>query len=116
MPFVNTITNVKITAEKAEILKAKFGKAITLIPGKTESGLMLNFTDESTMYKAGEINPTVFMEVRIFGTTTKEAYQILTQELTKIMGEELGIEPSHVYINFLEFPIWGSNGNLSSAK
>lgn len=112
MPFVNTITNVKISTEKAEILKAKYGKAITLLPTKTESGLMLSFIDDSTMYKAGVNTPCAFIEVRIYGTTTKEAFGDLTAELTKIMNEELEIESSHVYINLMEFPIWGSGGRV----
>jgi Macrophage migration inhibitory factor (MIF). len=112
MPFVNTITNVKITAEKAEILKAKYGKAITLIPTKTEGGLMLSFVDDSNMYKAGIGQPCAFIELRIYGTSTKEAYNDYTVEMTKIMNEELGIEPGNVYINFMEFPIWGSGGRV----
>jgi Macrophage migration inhibitory factor (MIF). len=112
MPFVNTITNVKITAEKAEILKAKYGKAITLIPTKTEGGLMVSFIDDSVMYKAGANEPCAFIEIRIYGTTTKEAFGDITAEMTKIMKDELGIEADHVYINMMEFPVWGSGGRV----
>lgn len=112
MPFVNTITNVKISQEKAEILKTKYGKAITLIPTKTESGLMLSFIDDSKMFKAGHETPCAFIELRIYSTTTKDAFNDITVELTKIMNEELGIAAGNVYINLMEFPVWGSGGRV----
>ena len=53
MPYIQTTTNVKIDAKKAEVIKAKFGKAIEAFPGKTEAWLMLSFEDEKTMYFKG---------------------------------------------------------------
>jgi len=41
MPFIDTKTNVTITKEKEKELKERLGKAISIIPGKSESWLML---------------------------------------------------------------------------
>ena len=36
MPFINTTTNKKVTKEQEALLVTKLGKAIEVIPGKTE--------------------------------------------------------------------------------
>ena len=41
MPFISTKTNVTVTKEKETQLKERLGQAISIIPGKSESWLML---------------------------------------------------------------------------
>ena len=66
MPFINLKTTAEISKENEEQLKADFGKKIALIPGKSESWLMLNFEDKCRMAFRGESNPDIAMiEVEI---------------------------------------------------
>ena len=41
MPYITTTTNTKISDEKREIIKSKYGTALGIL-GKTESWLMLS--------------------------------------------------------------------------
>ena len=41
MPFINAKVTVKMSEEKKETIKEKLGKAISTIPGKSESWLMV---------------------------------------------------------------------------
>ena len=41
MPYIDLKTTAKVTKEKEIALKAAFGKAIELIPGKSERWLMV---------------------------------------------------------------------------
>ena len=41
MPYIQTMTNVGISGKKEQTIKQRMGEAIELIPGKTESWLML---------------------------------------------------------------------------
>ena len=45
MPFINSKVSVTISGEKEKELKCRLGEAISVIPGKSESWLMLNFED-----------------------------------------------------------------------
>lgn len=110
MPFINTKTNVKVTDEQRLNLEKKLGKAIELIPGKTEAWLMLAFEGETPMSFKGTEDPLAFVEIKIFGTTTKEAYAAMTKETTTILSEELGIAAERIYINYEECYLWGWNG------
>ena len=53
MPFINSKVSVALTDTQKEELKTELGKAITLIPGKSESWLMLGFEDNYSLYFKG---------------------------------------------------------------
>lgn len=112
MPFINTKTNVSISKDKEKSLKEKLGKAISLIPGKSENWLMLNFEDNSKMYFKGDnSNNICFIEVKIYGQNSDSVYDKMTNELTNIIGSELDIDSSNIYIKYEECEYWGWNGN-----
>jgi len=114
MPFINTKTNVEISKEKEIMIKQKFGKAIELIPGKDEAGLMVSFEDRCSLYFKGESDqPIAFVEVMILGSSTKEAYQNFTEAITKILFEDLDIAPDHIYIRYEETQYWACNAKLA---
>ena len=112
MPCIQTKVNVKISREKEETLKSRFGKAIELLPGKSENWLMLTFEDNCRMYFKGTNQPGIaFVNVKIFGKADAGDFEKLTEVLTKIINEELGISPSRTYIQYEESQYWGWNGN-----
>lgn len=111
MPFIQTKTNLTITREKEEALKDRFGKAISCIPGKTENWLMLDFEDGRNLYFQGSGDRDLaILDVKLYGSAGREDYEKLTGELTKILQEELGIQPDGIYITYEEIREWGWNG------
>lgn len=112
MPCIQTKVNVPLSAEQKEVLKTELGKAINLIPGKSENWLMLTFEDNCSIYFQGngEI-PAAFVEVKIYGKTNSEVYQKMTVAITDIFNQHLQIEPSRIYIRYEETAYWGWNGN-----
>lgn len=112
MPFIGTRTTVAVSPEKREAIKKKFGTAIELLPGKSESWLMVSFEDNCSMYfKGSDKKPLAFVEVKIFGSAAKASYNKLTGEITGILGTELGIQPDCIYVKYEEVPNWGWNGS-----
>ena len=112
MPFINVKTNREITKEQKEIVKQKLGKAIELIPGKSEEWLMVAIDDNSSLYFKGKTDKSIaFVEVKIYGSTTEEAYQLTTAQITHIMNEELSIAPDQIFVAYTEIEHWGWNGN-----
>lgn len=112
MPFINTKTNIQISKEKEEMIKQKLGKAIELIPGKTESWLMVSFEENCSLYFKGKNDqPIAFVEVKVFGSSTQAAYEKLTLAITNILSEELNIAPNQTYVRYDETKNWGWNGS-----
>lgn len=111
MPYINTTTSVRITAEKAQSIKEKFGKAITAFPGKSESHLMLSFNDEKIMYFGGSDAPCAIAEVSLFGAVNAEASNRMTALVCDILSEELEIPPDRIYVKYDGIKNWGWNGS-----
>ena len=110
MPYIAPTTNIPVSGRRKDAIKERMGKAIELIPGKTESWLMLSFRDNVHMYFKGEDDPCAIMQVKLFGTADEEAYANLTEALTDIIREELDIDPDRIYVAYEEINTWGWNG------
>ncbi len=112
MPFINSKVSVKMTDEQKTELKTRLGQAISLIPGKSESWLMVNLEDDLSMYFRGDDSqPVAFVGVNIYGSPNAAAFEKMTEELTKIYGELLGIPADHMYVKYAASTDWGWNGS-----
>ena len=111
MPYIRTTVSKEITQENIDSLKTKLGQAIALIPGKSESWLMLAFEDKVNMYFKGDCSEEyAYIEVSLFGSTSDAAYDRLTAAISEIFNEELGIDRANIYIKYEEAEHWGWNG------
>lgn len=111
MPFINSKISIKITKEQEEKIKTRLGQAISLIPGKSETWLMVGFEDEYSLYFKGKSGEIAFIEVKIFGKAPKNAYDDLTAAICDIYNEEIGIDKDKIYVKYEEVENWGFNGS-----
>ncbi len=112
MPFINTKTNVSISQEKELSIKQQLGQAISLIRGKSESWLMVNFEDNSRLYFAGDgKTPCAFVEIKLYGAASSQEYENLTEKITEIISSELNIQKTKIYIKYEETVYWGFAGH-----
>jgi len=110
MPFINVMTNTSITSEKKNSIKSALGNAITAIPGKSESWLMVGINPDYTLFFKGDDAPAAMVEVSVFGSANQSAYNKLTAEICDILSGELGIAPARIYVKYSETSNWGWNG------
>ena len=112
MPFINSKVNVKTTLKQRQEIKNRLGKAISIIPGKSEAWLMLDLEDDQNMYFRGDNNdPIAFISVNMYGSPEPEAFEKMTVEITRIFGEVLGVKPDHMYVKYDASLYWGWNGS-----
>lgn len=110
MPFIGIKTNVAVAAEKEENIKSALGQAITSIPGKSENWLMVGIEPEYKLYFKGTADPAAMVNVSIYGSADSSAKTKLTGKICDILGNELGVSPSRIYVCYAETPDWGWNG------
>lgn len=111
MPFINSKISTKVTEAQKTELKTKLGEAISLIPGKSESWLMLGFEDAYSLYFRGDNSqPIAFVEVSVFGAENRQAFSNLTSKICEIYHQVLGISPDHIYVKYEAVANWGWNG------
>ena len=112
MPFIDSKVSVKASEEQKRELKERLGQAISIIPGKSESWLMVNIEDDQKMYFRGDDSePVAFVSVNIYGSANPSAFSKMTAELTKIYGELFGVAPDHMYVKYAASTDWGWNGS-----
>ena len=54
MPYIAVTTSKALSDEQKDELKKAIGQKISLIPGKTEAALMVDISDNHTMYPRRE--------------------------------------------------------------
>jgi phenylpyruvate tautomerase PptA (4-oxalocrotonate tautomerase family) len=112
MPCIETKVNVKISESQEKSLKEELGKAIAILPGKSESFLMLTVKDGYHMYFKGKNDmPIAFVEVKIFGKASDSDFEKLTAKICEIFKSILSIDPSNVYVKYEEVSHWGWNSS-----
>ncbi|MBQ9229345.1 MAG: hypothetical protein IJ168_11030 [Eubacterium sp.] len=109
MPFINVKTNSPLAVQSKEQLKAALGEAITAIPGKSESWLMVNVEETSALYFKGSDAPCALFDVSIFGSASDSAYEELTRRLCAIAETYLDVPADRTYVKATEVAHWGWN-------
>lgn len=61
----------------------------------------------SMMFQGDDDKNIAFVEVKIFGSSTKENYGRLTAEICNILSEEAGVDGKNCYVKFEEVKYWG---------
>ncbi len=113
MPFIEVKTSAHLTEDKKIALKSGLGEIITLIPGKTESVLMVGLLGDYDLYFGGdEVDKGAYVEVKMFKTTTRELKSAVNDGICDLLKRSLAISPDNVYITFFEQPEWGFRGRL----
>lgn len=111
MPFIISRVSTEITAQQETELKTRLGKAIELIPGKSEEYLLLGFEDNYHLYLRGDNSePTAYIEASVFGNENHFGYKAFTAAVTKIFNDILGIAPDRIYIRYSDITAWGVQG------
>lgn len=105
MPFIDVKASCEINADQELRLKTGLGEAITKIPGKNESRLMLCFQGNQHMWYAGKADgPTVMIHTAIYGATTPEAIEDFGRAAIGLMREVLGAE--NIYLRMSQGTDW----------
>lgn len=112
MPYIAVNTAQKIPAAVKEKLKKELGRLIAIIPTKTEAGLMVDFSDGRTIYKAGKEADGAFIDLRLFHKSDYEPQKKFTEECFELFVRELGLKQENIYITIMEFDSWGTAGTL----
>lgn len=105
MPFIDVRLSCDLDGAREEALKTELGKAIALIPGKSEGSLMIQFTDNCRLWFGGrQEGPIAFVNVMVYGSSAPEDYRKFKDHVIPVLEEKLGVK--QVYLKFEEVPNW----------
>lgn len=110
MPFINVKTNAKLSSGQKLEIENRLSDAISLIPGKSDRYLMLAVEDDiSMMFHRDAESNIAMVEVKIFGSSSKDAYTKLTAAICDALSDVAAIGGDCCYVKFEEVSYWGYN-------
>lgn len=112
MPFIKLSTNLPVADDTKALIVKSLGKSISLLPGKSETWLMVDVQGGRSLFFQGSDSPCLMAEVKLYGRSDKRNYQALAEAITSLAQESLEIPSSRVYVEFEETPYWAFDGNL----
>ena len=112
MPYIAVNTAMELSAAQKEKIKSELGRLMSIIPTKSEAGLLVDFSGGHTLYKGGENAEGAFIDLRLYKKSELEPKKQFTAEVLSLLARELGIKKEHMYMTIGEYDTWGSNGEL----
>lgn len=111
MPCIQLTVSQKLTEQNKVTIKSRLGQAIQILPGKSESWLMVIIHDDACMYFKGNQNaPMAFADVSVYGNENGNAFNNLTMAICDILNEEIGTPADRIYVKYSATQHWGWNG------
>ena len=111
MPFIIARVNVPVSREQEQEIKSYLGRAIELVPGKSEQYLLLGIEENYHFWLRGDDSqPAAYIEASIFGNESHCGYESFTREITKVFHEVLSIPPENIYLKYDDIRVWGVGG------
>lgn len=112
MPYLRIQTNLPLN-EKAERTMLKQASLLVATElGKPEEYVMVALQPDTPMAFAGSDDPAAFIELKGIGLPAAKSKR-LSQVLSSLVNEHLGIPIDRVFLNFADVPsnLWGWNGD-----
>ena len=113
MPFVIAKVNVPVSKEQELEIKSRIGRAIEMIPGKSENYLLFGIEDDFHFYLRGDGNQKIaYIAADIFGNEDHAGFDRFGAEITAVFQEVLGIPQQNIYIKFDDIKVWSAGGQF----
>ena len=113
MPFISVSVSCTLTKAQKDDIKSRLGKLIEILPTKTEKSLMVDISDNHSIYYAGEENEkAAFIDLRIYKESPFDAKSEFFRRMCDMLGEVAGIDNDNIYFNVFELSNWGLKGNF----
>ena len=112
MPLLKLETTVVLSEDKRQALLASLSKIVAETIGKPEQYVMVT-ASQAAMQMSGSPGDAAFVDVRSLGGLTDDVNRKLSQKVSQLLHDSLGIPPNRIYLNFTDVQAshWGWNGS-----
>lgn len=110
MPLVE----LKVSAPLDTNQKTAISKSLTTIVGKAtgkgEQWVMVNVAENEFIFFQGSAEPCAYVNVKAYGNISDNGASEITQKVSALLKEQLGIPSGRVFVSFFGTQQWGFNG------
>ncbi|MBD3391707.1 MAG: hypothetical protein GF418_06575 [Chitinivibrionales bacterium] len=113
MPLLSLKTSAAIEDGQKTKLLGQLSKIVADDLGKPVQYVMVTI-EQADIVHARDASPAAFVDVRSIGGLNADVNATMCGHVCLLLGEELGILPERVYMNFVDVPAssWGTNGGV----
>lgn len=111
MPLLKLETNVALSEDKRKNLLPALSKIVAQTIGKPEGYVMVTI-NSSAILMSGKPGDAAFVDVRSIGGLSHEVNQQLSNKISTLLNESLGVMQDRVFLNFTDVNAgnWGWKG------
>ncbi len=111
MPYLNIKVNQPLDATKKQQLLTHVSTHTAEALSKPESYMMVDLEVNESLWFGGNSEPAAYLELKSIGLPSDQP-KILTKTLSDVLGQQLNIPESRIYIEFtaVQGALWGWNG------
>lgn len=106
MPYIVIRTTEELSESQREAVKVELGSKISLIPGKSERGLMIEFVTGCDIYLSGAKGPATYVHVFVNNVQQPEPLQAFTKELCLVLGRVQNVPAERIYVLYQTATDW----------
>ena len=112
MPLLKLETTVVLTQDQRLALLASLSKTVAETIGKPQQYVMVA-ASQAAMQMSGSAGDAAFVDVRSIGGLSDDVNRKLSQKVSQLLHDSLGIPPNRIYLNFTDVQAshWGWNGS-----
>ena len=113
MPLLRLQTSTPVDETLGEELLAELSRATAEALSKPEQYMMVILEDRMPLLLGGSREPAALAEVRSVGTISADQARAISELVTALLGDKLGLSAARIYLNFAGVPgaMWGFNGS-----
>jgi phenylpyruvate tautomerase PptA (4-oxalocrotonate tautomerase family) len=102
----------RLTEDKRQALLASLSKTVAETIGKPQQYVMVT-ASQAAIQMSGSPGDAAFADVRSIGGLTGVVNRKLSQKVSQLLHDSLGIPANRIYLNFTDVQAshWGWNGN-----
>ncbi len=112
MPFVTVRTSAAMDRGQELELRTRIGRAVSLVPGKSEASLLLCFEGAGRMYLRGQEALSAYITAEFFGNEDHAGFNRFAAAVSRSFYDVLGVPAENVFIRFGDIDVW-SAGNAT---
>ncbi len=112
MPLLILETTVVLPEDKRQALLASLSKIVAETIGKPQQYVMVT-AGQAAMQMSSSPGDAAFVDVRSIGGLADDVNRKLSQKVSLLLHDSLGIPPNRIYLNFTDVQAshWGWNGS-----
>lgn len=105
-------TTINLTGEKRVSLLSALSRIVCETLGKPEQYVMVT-VNQISILMSGKPGDAAFVDIRSIGGLNAQVNRQLSQKISELLNQSVGISPARIYINFtdVEAQNWGWSGN-----